>query len=311
MDFLLTFLARIVVAFLQALPLGVVAWLGRVFGALAYVLDGRHRGVAQRNIVECFPEKSAAEVRALARENFQRIGECFACAVKTASFDDAGIRDVTEFVGAEKFPKAAADGKPRSIVCAVGHFANFELLGRSALFCPGYQVATTYRGLRQEGLTRVMQELREKSGSLFFERRKDADALKTAMSQPGMLLGLFTDQHAGDRGVRLPFFGRDCSTSVVPGVLALRYGCPLFTTICYRVAPGRWRIEVGDEIPTHANGQPRSTEDMARDMNRAFEAAIRRDPANWFWVHNRWKEGKWRRGTGEDRGKKIADSEPA
>ncbi|MBI5801525.1 MAG: hypothetical protein HZA92_12505 [Verrucomicrobia bacterium] len=310
MDAFLTLLARLVIACLQALPLGAVAWLGRVFGAMAYVLDGRHRNVAQRNIAACFPEKSAAEVRALARENFRRIGESFACAVKTASFDDAGIRAVTEFVGAEKFPKAAAGERPRSVVCAVGHFANFELLGRSALFCPGYQVATTYRGLRQEGLTRVMQELREKSGSLFFERRKDADALKTAMSKPGMLLGLFTDQHAGDRGVRLPFFGRDCSTSVAPGVLALRYGCPLFTVICYRTAPGLWRIEVGDEIPTHLNGHPRPAEDMAREMNRAFETAIRRDPANWFWVHNRWKEGKWRGGR-EDRSQRIEDSKAA
>jgi hypothetical protein len=25
------------------------------------------------------------------------------------------------------------------------------------------------------------------------------------------------------------------------------------------------------------------------DVNRAFEDAIRRDPANWFWVHKRWK----------------------
>ncbi len=295
MDALLTFLARVVVVFLQALPLEAVAWLGRVFGALAYVLDGRHRNVARRNIAACFPEKPAAEVRALARENFKRIGESFACAVKTASLDDAGIRAVTELVGAEKFPKAAAGGKPRSVVCAVGHFANFELLGRAGLFVPGYQTATTYRGLRQEGLTRMMQELREKSGCLFFERRKDAEALKAAMSRPGMLLGLFTDQHAGDRGARLPFFGRDCSTSVAPGVLALRYDCLLFTAICYRIAPGRWRIEVGDEIPTHANGQPRSSEDMARDTNRAFEAAIRHDPANWFWVHNRWKEGKWRK----------------
>ncbi len=295
MNTLLTCLARALVVFLQALPLGAVARVGRAFGALTYVLDGRHRGVAWRNIAMCFPEKSAAEVRALARENFKRIGESFACAVKTASFDDAGIRAVTEFVGAEKFPKAATREKPCSVVCAVGHFANFELLGRSALWATGYQVATTYRGLKQEGLTRVMQELREKSGSLFFERRKDADALKAAMSRPGMLLGLFTDQHAGDRGVRLPFFGRDCSTSVAPGVLALRYGCPLFSVICYRTAPGRWRIEVGDEIPTHLNGQPRPPEDMALDMNRAYEAAIRRDPANWFWVHNRWKEGKWRK----------------
>jgi lauroyl/myristoyl acyltransferase len=26
-----------------------------------------------------------------------------------------------------------------------------------------------------------------------------------------------------------------------------------------------------------------------RDVNSAFEKAVRRDPANWFWVHNRWK----------------------
>jgi lauroyl/myristoyl acyltransferase len=29
-----------------------------------------------------------------------------------------------------------------------------------------------------------------------------------------------------------------------------------------------------------------------RDINRAFELAVRRDPANWFWVHNRWKMPK-------------------
>ena len=27
------------------------------------------------------------------------------------------------------------------------------------------------------------------------------------------------------------------------------------------------------------------------DVNRAFEMAVKRDPANWFWVHNRWKRG--------------------
>ena len=86
-DALLTCLARVVVAFLQALPLGAVARVGRVFGALAYVFDGRHRKVAKANIAACFPKKSEAEVRALTRENFKHIGESFACAVKTASFD--------------------------------------------------------------------------------------------------------------------------------------------------------------------------------------------------------------------------------
>jgi hypothetical protein len=55
------------------------------------------------------------------------------------------------------------------------------------------------------------------------------------------------------------------------------------------VALARWRIEAGADIPTHENGEPRSKEAIMLDVNRAFEAAVRRDPANWFWVHNRWK----------------------
>ena len=51
----------------------------------------------------------------------------------------------------------------------------------------------------------------------------------------------------------------------------------------------RWRIEAGARIPTREEGRARAIEDITRDVNTAFEAAIRRDPANWFWVHNRWK----------------------
>jgi KDO2-lipid IV(A) lauroyltransferase len=46
---------------------------------------------------------------------------------------------------------------------------------------------------------------------------------------------------------------------------------------------------MGDEIPIHENGTPREGAAIVGDVNRAFEHAIRQDPANWFWVHNRWK----------------------
>ena len=112
------------------------------------------------------------------------------------------------------------------------------------------------------------------------------------MADTGLLLGLLADQHAGDSGLWLPFLGRECSTTPAPAVFALRYHCPLHTAICYRTALAHWRIEVGDEIPTRENGKPRTPEAIMRDINRAFEVAIRRDPANWFWVHRRWKAPK-------------------
>ncbi len=87
----------------------------------------------------------------------------------------------------------------------------------------------------------------------------------------------------------MPFLGHDCSTTAAPAIFALRYHCALITGICYRVGLARWRIEAGADIPTRENGQPRSSAAIMADVNRAFEAAVRRDPANWFWVHKRWK----------------------
>jgi KDO2-lipid IV(A) lauroyltransferase len=171
---------------------------------------------------------------------------------------------------------------------AIGHFGNFELYARFSQLCPAYQCGTTYRALRQESLSRLMQQLRERSGCRYFERRTDATALKAFMNDQGVMLGLLADQHAGN-GVRLPFFGRECSSSTAPAIFALRYRCALRTGICYRIGLARWRIEAGPEIPTQENGSARSVADITLDVNRAFETAIRRDPANWFWVHNRWK----------------------
>lgn len=292
-ELLLYFAARVLVAFIQALPLTLVARLGRLGGGLFWWLDGRHRKVALRNMTMCFgEEKSPREIRALAHENFRRIGENFACAVKTASMTLEQLRPHVEFVADEKIMAPPPGKPPQPVVAAIGHFGNFELYARFGQLAPAYRSATTYRALRPPSLNRLLQTLRERSGCAFFERRFDGPLLRAFMHQPGVILGLLADQHAGDSGLRLPFLGHDCSTSAAPAVFALRYDCALYTGICYRVGLARWRIEGGAEIPTHENGQARSSEAIMLDVNRAFEAAVRRDPANWFWVHNRWKPAK-------------------
>jgi lauroyl/myristoyl acyltransferase len=290
MDNFLYFLAQLLIAGLQSLPLPWVARLGRFLGGLAYWLDGRHRRVAIANLNRCFAkDRSQKEIRALARENFRRIGENFGCAVKTASMTIKELEPYLEFEVPETFK--APVGK---IVVAIGHFGNFELYARFGQFFPSYRCATTYRGLRQGFLNRVITSLRTSSGCLYFERRFEGAALKAFMREPGIMLGLLADQHGGDSGLRIPFLGSDCSTSPASALFALRYDCRLYTAACYRVALGRWRIEAGTEIPTQHEGQPRSTAEITLDINRAFEQAVLRDPANWFWVHNRWKAKRYR-----------------
>jgi lauroyl/myristoyl acyltransferase len=292
MDTLLYFVARPLIGLLQKLPLRWVARLGRAGGGLAFWLDARHRRVALKNLALCFAaEKSRPELRRLARENFRRIGENFACAVKTASMSAELLRPHVQFAAPPELIAPRIGDRPDRVVAAIGHFGNFELYARFGEFAAGYKTATTYRGLRQASLNELLQSLRTQSGCLFFERRFETAALKAYMNQPGVLLGLLADQHAGPRGLRLPFLGVECSTSAAPALFALRYDCALYPGICHRLGLAQWRIEGGARIPTHhSDGRARSPKEIMLDVNRAFEAAVRKDPANWFWVHNRWKD---------------------
>jgi len=295
MDTLLYGVARSLIALVQALPLRVVARIGRVGGACAFWLDGRHRRVALRNLTMCYgKEWSAAKIRAVAKETYRRLGENYLCAIKTAAMTSEELKPHFKFVGAEKILAHTINPKPgpKNCMVAVGHFGNFELYARFQEYVPAYQCAGTYRALNQPALNRLMLWLRSKSGCRFFERRSEADALKACMASTGLMMGLMVDQHASVGSIRLPFLGHECSVNTATAVLALRYHCPLHTGICYRTGLAQWQIEAGDEIPTRNGDHPRAVADIMTDVNRALEQAIQRDPANWFWVHNRWKPAK-------------------
>jgi Kdo2-lipid IVA lauroyltransferase/acyltransferase len=289
MNTIIYWLARTLVAAVQALPLDSVARLGRAAGGLAFLLTARYRRVVVQNLTLCFgSEKSPAEIQELAKENFRRIGENYLSAIKTSVMSADELRPHVEFVGTEQLPQKCGDALLPNVVVAIGHFGNFELYARFQDVRPDYISATTYRALNQPALNRLMQDLRGTSGCLYFERRADGPLLRATLSRGGVILGLLADQSS--KGLRAPFLGHDCNTGLAPAVLALRYQTDLYSAICYRVGLAQWRLELGEKIPTHENGQPRSSEDIMREVNRALEAAVRRDPANWFWVHRRWKD---------------------
>ncbi len=285
----IAWLGHWIILLIQSLPLRLVARCGRVGGMIAWWFDARHRKVMLANLSACFPLKSPNEIRQIARENMRRLGENYASAVKTAAMPSRQVEDICAIEGAEKIRSLAAQKASKNYVVAIGHFGNFELNALLASQVPSLKPATTYRGLNQPVLNELMQMIRERSGCMFFERRSDAKALRNALNEGGVLLGLLSDQHAGNNGLRTPFLGRDCSTTTAPALLSLRYDGALFTAICFRTTLARWKIEIGDRIPTHENGKPRSIQSITEDINRALETAVLRDPANWFWVHNRWK----------------------
>jgi KDO2-lipid IV(A) lauroyltransferase len=287
MDNVLYYLLLATARMLQALPVRLVAAVGRCGGGLIYFLDRRHRRVACENLRRCFPEKTEPERREIAREHFRRLGENFASAIPTAGMNNAQIAPYLEVIGAEKL-----EAHPRGAIVAIGHFGNFELYTHLTAGVPHLQGAATYRALQHRCFDRLVRELRRRSGCLLYDRRREVKTMLDALRGGGIVLGLLSDQHAGRRGARIPFFGHECSTTTAPARLAQRYKLPLFTAVCFRVGLGRWRIEVSDEIATRRGAERRPVAEIMMEVNAAFEEAIRRDLPNSFWVYDRWRFGK-------------------
>ena len=286
------YLARFFIAVIQLMPLKLVALAGRVGGYLFYFLDVRHRRVAVNNLLASLGNShSKMEIISIARENFCRIGEVYFSALKTAAIPTEKIGSVLSSKGRENISLVKQkDGSLPSFLFALGHFGNFELYAKSGVFVPGFELSTTYRGFRQPWLEQLILSLRRKSGVSFFDRRWDGEKLRAFMNRPGTITGLLDDQSAGRSGMRLPFFGRPCSVTPAPALFALRYNLSLHGCFCRRLGLGRWEIDVGPEIPTHYHDQARPIEDIMSDINSQFESFILEDPANWFWVHDRWKK---------------------
>jgi len=104
-------------------------------------------------------------------------------------------------------------------------------------------------------------------------------------------LALLFDQHAGEYGMMIDFFGHPASTFKTPPMLHLVTRTPLCFASCRRIGPMKFKICTSNLI-----NQPRSgnkNEDLKAilgSLNRDLEAAIRKDPTQYLWGHRRWRD---------------------
>ena len=278
---------KMAVLLVQSLPLKAAARLGRFLGFAAYFADTRRRRRAVHNLRCVFGrEWDRNKIAAVAKENFQRLGESYCCAVKSVRMSDEQIKSHVRCVGGE--PLRQANRRAKNQIVAIGHFGNFELYSRLGQLIGLSNTAATYRALKNSAANQIMETLRRQSETRFFERRKEAEALKKSLRHGGMVLGLLADHHAGG-GTAAEFLGMPCLATKAPAVLALRYRADLRAAICYRIGLAQWRIEIGEAIPLRNGNQARPIGDIIQNVQNALTEAVRRDPANWFWVHRRWR----------------------
>jgi heptosyltransferase-2 len=284
LDFVVHILYRAGSAIAAALPLRLLFAAGQILGSCAWLVSGKYRRLAERNVGIAFgDEKSPRELRRLVRRHFRRLGANLLCSVKLTQMSPKKILQRVTVENIESMDSRFRAGIP--VVLVLSHLGIWELFAQLMPKFVGYvRNASVYQRLGNRFIDAHVRRTRRQTGLELFDR-KDGFQPVIDLLHSGGGVGVLSDQHAGDHGLWTPFFGRLASTSPLPGLLAKRTRAAVIAAAVYTTGPARWRM-----VFTERFDQPgASIADLTSKINKVIEQQIRVAPEDWFWVHNRWK----------------------
>src|SRR2546421_10785320 len=266
------------------LPLRAAFALGNALGFCAWLVLGKYRRLGFHNIDIAFgAEKSAREMRRLVRLHFQRLGANLLSGLKLAAMPLEKACANIQIENADAAHRELRNGRP--VVLILSHIGNWELLALKLPTVIGYvRNSTVYQPLKNRYIDKHVRALRGRAGVETFDRNEGFQKA-IELLRSGGAIGILSDQHAGDQGLWVPFFGKLASTTSLPALLAKRTSAAVLGTTMYTEAPGRWRISFTDRVDAPGD----SVEAITAKANELIEKQTRVAPEDGFWLHNRWK----------------------
>jgi KDO2-lipid IV(A) lauroyltransferase len=277
---------------LMLLPPPVATAIGAALGRAGWLLSGRLRRDMRASLAVAFPERSAAERDAIARASLVHLGRIGGEVITMRQWA-ARLDEVVEAAPEAVATVERAWARRKGIIFVLGHIGAWEFTSRLSRYVQPNAVIAKRTWHRS--LDAVMEGFRAEHGVGTFWRDDPATGRSMLrLFKQGGALGILIDQDIADvQSVFVPFFGRLAATPRAAADFALRVGATVLVVTCHRRGPRArdgHRLEV-TEVPVHAEAADREAEVVRVTAACAAiqEAAIRRHPAEWVWMHQRWK----------------------
>jgi heptosyltransferase II len=283
---LIPFALNVLGRLLALAPEPVLRAAAAVGGELILWLAPRRRRVLRSNLHHAFPEKPRAWRRSMARESSRRVVETAMLSMAAPFISDEQIRKMATLGPSVEAWARDLAAKPHPVVLATLHLALWESQTWLKMLCPTPlpEFGIIFRPLNNPALDAYVKRTRERHGMRLLSRRAGfAEALSILRAKG--CVGVLFDQNAGDQGALALLFGRVCSSTELPGVLAEKFSAELRTFYPRRTA--FWRVTFeSDPVPFDGTA---SGATLA--LNRWFEGSMADEGmcASWLWAHDRWK----------------------
>ncbi|MFW6294570.1 MAG: lysophospholipid acyltransferase family protein [Halanaerobium sp.] len=258
--------------------------VGIIISKLAYYLSPERRKKARANIQKALGV-SKEEAEKLTREVYKNLGLNFAEFLLEEELNEDDIDQMVEFIDIDYLDQALKKGN--GVILYTAHFGNWELLG-AVLALKGYKINSIAREQNNLLFDKKINKIRRDIGIGIIPRglavRQAFKALKN-----NEIVAILGDQDARSKGWKLNFFDRPAST--FPGAVqfAERTGAEIVPAFFSRKGWLKHQLKCYSPRKIEAGKTEQELKEELQSLVNLSEAEIKKSPADWMWLHKRWK----------------------
>ena len=282
--------ALLSVGFLRVLayfPYPWVARFGEILGHLLFFLPTKRKRIVLVNLQACFPDRSEAQRLQIAHQVFRYVIRSFA---ERSIFWFASVNRLRKWVKVDDQAHIVQLQKAPHIIL------NMHMMGMEAgaMRLSDYLMdtlqtggASLYTPMRNPYFDAFIKKARERFGARMLPRANQAHALRYLI-RGGATLQLAPDMDFGlKNSAFVDFFGVSACTLTALSRLVRVTGAqviPIVTELLPDYQGYKLRI-----LPAWEDFPGENIESDTRRMNIFFESCIASNPAQYYWVHRRFK----------------------
>ena len=287
-DYLVYLVVRVIVCVIQAMSLEACQLFARGMATLLTNVLRVRRDVVEDNLTNAFPQMSPDQRRRLTWRMWEHLFLLLAeIAHAPRKIHTTNWREYISIENSALIIRTMFAERPSVYVSA--HYGNFELAGYTmGIF--GFRTYTVARTLDNPYLDRFINSFRGAQGQHMLPKNGTAQEIDRLLTS-GAALVVLADQHAGQKGCWVDFFGRPASTHKAVAIFSLTNEAPLLVSYARRLGrPLCYHMGVAHiSDPRDGDTALQSVQELTQWYTGCLEQIIRRAPEQYWWIHRRWK----------------------
>ncbi len=260
-----------------------------LFFPLFHVVKYR-RKVVEKQLDECFPEKSMQERRAIERQFYHFFCDYLVEVIKLFSISKEEMMRRMKFFGIEQVREELKDKK--FCFLYLGHYCNWEYIASLSYWLPEIHCGQIYHRIYNQAFDDLFLKLRGQFGGESILMKDTLRRILTLRNQEKkVMIGFISDQLPKWENMNhwTTFLNHDTSFFIGAERIAKQVDAALYYVDVERVKRGYYQVTFR-LMTLHPKEFP--DYELTDQYARLLEKSIRHQPAYWLWTHKRWKRTK-------------------